>query len=141
MRTIMRFLVAAVLTGTVAAPAFAYETALEFQAANTSAQAPHLMKRSARTLHNDALGAMPHEPAAGALLPYDRNLRDFAMCSPSYAGPCLNSQGGRRDQRRPLRAGSKGRNWVDFYRGLLTRYFFMNQSAQPSLQLEVGPVI
>jgi hypothetical protein len=82
MRTIMKFLVAAVLAGTAAAPAFAYETALEFQATNSNAQASHVMKRSARTLHNDALGAMAHEPA-GAVLPYDRNLRDFGIGSQS----------------------------------------------------------
>jgi hypothetical protein len=80
MRTIIKFLVvAAVLTGTAAAPAFAYETALEFQAANSNAQAPHVMKRSTRTLHNDALGAMAHEPA-GVPLPY---LRDFGIGSQS----------------------------------------------------------
>jgi hypothetical protein len=44
--------VVAVLTGAVAAPAFAYEAALEFQAANSNAQAPHVMKRSARALHS-----------------------------------------------------------------------------------------
>jgi hypothetical protein len=82
MRTIFKILVAAALTSTAAAPAFAYETALEFQAPTGGAQAPHVMKRSVRTLHNDALGAMAHEPA-GAPLPYDRNFRDFGIGSQS----------------------------------------------------------
>jgi hypothetical protein len=82
MRTIFKILVAAALTSTVTAPAFAYETALEFQAPTGGAQAPHVMKRSVRTLHNDALGAMAHEPA-GAPLPYDRNFRDFGIGSQS----------------------------------------------------------
>jgi hypothetical protein len=84
MRTIVKIIVAAALTGTAAAPAFAYETALEFQTqlSNSGAPAPHVMKKTTRALRNDALGAMAHEPA-GPLPAYDRNFRDFGIGSQS----------------------------------------------------------
>jgi len=82
MRTITKILVVAVPSGTAAAPAFAYETALEFQTPSSRAQTSHVTKRSVRTLNHDALGAMAHAPA-GAPLPYDRDLRDFGIGSQS----------------------------------------------------------
>jgi len=83
MRTLVKIIVAAALIGAAGAPAFAYETSLEFQAPVSGATQPqHAMKRNVRALRDDALGAMAHEPA-GAPPAYDRSFHDFGIGSQS----------------------------------------------------------
>jgi hypothetical protein len=84
MRTLVKIIVAAALTGAAGAPAYAYETSLEFQASayDGGTQVPHAMKRNVLGLRNGALGAMAHEPA-GAPPAYDRNFHDFGIGSQS----------------------------------------------------------
>src|SRR5262245_55093147 len=84
MRTLVKIIVAAALTGAAGAPVFAYETSLEFQApVSEGATQPQLaMKRNVRAPRDGALGAMAHEPA-GAPPAYDRSFGDFGIGSQS----------------------------------------------------------
>jgi hypothetical protein len=84
MKTLVKIIVAAALTGAAGAPAFAYETSLEFQApvSDHGTQAPHAMKKNVWAPRDGALGAMAHEPA-GAPPAYDGNFHDFGIGSQS----------------------------------------------------------